>query len=427
VTKLISLKDVRLAVVGLGYVGLPLAVAFARQLPTIGYDVSERRVAEISRFHDRTLEVPEEELRAADLDATTETARLAACNFFVVTVPTPVDDAKRLLLEPLRRASREIGAALSPGAVVVYESTVYPGLTEEECVPLLEGASGLVFNRDFFVGYSPERINPGDRVHRLETIVKVVAGSTPEATDLIEAVYATVATAGIHRAASIRIAEAAKVIENTQRDVNIALVNELAILFDRLGIDTLSVLEAAGTKWNFLPFRPGLVGGHCIGVDPYYLTFKAQQVGYDPQMILAGRHINDGMGKHIATRLVKAMMQRGTASAGARVLIMGFAFKENCPDHRNTRVVDIVHELAEYGIAVDVTDPWLDAGDVRSEHCIDLLADPGEGAYAAVVLAVAHGQFRAMGIDAIRRRLRPDGVVFDVKGMFPLGACEVRL
>ena len=426
-TKLISFEDVRLAVIGLGYVGLPLAVAFARKLPTIGYDISERRVAEIARFHDRTLEVPEDELRTANLNATTRTAALAACNFFVVTVPTPVDDAKRLELEPLRRASREIGAHLSPGAIVVYESTVYPGLTEEVCVPLLEEASGLVFNRDFFVGYSPERINPGDRVHRLETIVKVVAGSTPEAADLIEAVYATVATAGIHRAASIRIAEAAKVIENTQRDVNIALVNELAILFDRLGIDTLSVLEAAGTKWNFLPFRPGLVGGHCIGVDPYYLTFKAQQVGYDPQMILAGRHINDGMGKHIATRLVKAMMRRGTAAAGARVLIMGFAFKENCPDYRNTRVIDIVHELEEYGIAVDVTDPWLDADDVRREHGIGIVVEPEAGAYAGVVLAVAHRQFRAMGIDDIRRQLRPDGVVFDVKGMFPLGVCEVRL
>ena len=426
-TKLISFEDVRLAVIGLGYVGLPLAVAFARKLPTIGYDISERRVAEIARFHDRTLEVPEDELRTANLKATTRTAALAACNFFVVTVPTPVDDAKRLELEPLSRASREIGAQLSPGAIVVYESTVYPGLTEEVCVPLLEEASGLVFNRDFFVGYSPERINPGDRVHRLETIVKVVAGSTPEAADLIEAVYATVATAGIHRAASIRIAEAAKVIENTQRDVNIALVNELAILFDRLGIDTLSVLEAAGTKWNFLPFRPGLVGGHCIGVDPYYLTFKAQQVGYDPQMILAGRHINDGMGKHIATRLVKAMMRRGTAAAGARVLIMGFAFKENCPDYRNTRVIDIVHELEEYGIAVDVTDPWLDADDVRREHGIGIVVEPEAGAYAGVVLAVAHRQFRAMGIDDIRRQLRPDGVVFDVKGMFPLGVCEVRL
>jgi UDP-N-acetyl-D-galactosamine dehydrogenase len=427
VTKLISLEDVRLAVIGLGYVGLPLAVAFARRLPTIGYDISERRVAEIARFHDRTLEVPEDELRAAALKATTQAPALDACNFFVVTVPTPVDAAKRLELEPLRRASREIGAHLSPGAVVVYESTVYPGLTEEVCVPLLEEASGLVFNRDFFVGYSPERINPGDRVHRLETIVKVVAGSTPEAADLIEAVYATVAAAGIHRAASIRIAEAAKVIENTQRDVNIALVNELAILFDRLGIDTLSVLEAAGTKWNFLPFRPGLVGGHCIGVDPYYLTFKAQEVGYDPQMILAGRHINDGMGEHIATRLVKAMMRRGTAAAGARVLIMGFAFKENCPDYRNTRVIDIVHELEEYGIAVDVTDPWLDADDVRREHGIDLVSRPEAGAYGAVVLAVAHRQFRAMGIDEIRRQLRPDGVVFDVKGMFPLGVCEVRL
>jgi UDP-N-acetyl-D-galactosamine dehydrogenase len=427
VSSLIALEDVRLAVIGLGYVGLPLAVAFAAKVPTIGYDISERRVAELARFHDRTLEVDGDVLRAAKLTVTTSTEALADRNFFIVTVPTPIDDAKRLDLEPLRRAAREIGAHLSHGAVVVFESTVYPGLTEEECVPLLERASGLVFNRDFFVGYSPERINPGDRLHRLETIVKVVAGSTPEATDLIEAVYATVATAGIYRAASIRIAEAAKVIENTQRDVNIALVNELAILFDRLGIDTLSVLEAAATKWNFLPFRPGLVGGHCIGVDPYYLTFKAQQVGYDPQMILAGRHINDGMGKHVATRLVKAMMQRHLATAGARVLVLGFAFKENCPDHRNTRVVDIVRELAEYGVAADVVDPWLDADDVRREHGIELVDTPPAGAHAAVVLAVAHDRFRALGIDEIRRFLVPNGVVFDVKGMFPLGLCEVRL
>jgi UDP-N-acetyl-D-galactosamine dehydrogenase len=418
----------RLAVIGLGYVGLPLAVAFGKRMPTLGFDINPQRVTELERHHDHTLEVSAEGLReAGQLAFTADASTLAGCNVFIVTVPTPIDAYKRPDLAPLESASRTVGKALSPGDVVVYESTVYPGATEEICVPILEQTSGLVFNRDFYVGYSPERINPGDHEHRLETITKVTSGSTPEAAVFVDELYGSVITAGTHRTSSIRVAEGAKVIENIQRDVNIALINELALLFDRLGMDTQEVLAAAGTKWNFLPFRPGLVGGHCIGVDPYYLTHKAQQVGFHPDMILAGRRINDGMGQHVARRVVRLINNQTSRPANCRVLVLGLAFKENCPDLRNTRVIDIVEELGEYGIRVDVHDPWVDVGHAHAEYGITLLDDPGAGEYDAVVLAVAHRQFVDKGADGIRTFGKPGTPLFDVKGVLPREQVDGRL
>jgi len=418
----------KIAVIGLGYVGLPLAVAFAQENEVVGFDIGERRVDELLAGEDRTLEVSTEELVAAtNLRLTTDPADLRACNVFIVTVPTPIDADKRPDLSALMAASRSVGGAISKGGVVIYESTVYPGATEEDCVPVVAEVSGLTFNRDFFAGYSPERANPGDPHHRLANIVKVTAGSTPEAADFVDALYSSVVTAGTHRASSIRVAEAAKVIENTQRDLNIALINEFALILHKLGVDTSEVLAAAGTKWNFLNFRPGLVGGHCIGVDPYYLTHKAEALGYHPEVILAGRRINDGMGPYVARELVAELARRDVAVKGARVLVMGLAFKENCPDLRNTRVIDIVKDLSGRGAAVDVWDPWIDAGEAKYEYGLDLLSSPAAGAYDAIVLAVAHQQFLEMGADAVRALGKPRAVLFDVKSVLPKEASDIRL
>ncbi len=418
----------KIAVIGLGYVGLPLAVAFAAEHDVVGFDIAAARIAELSRGEDRTLEVSPEALKAAvRLTFSSDPAALDGCNVFIVTVPTPIDEHKRPDLSALLSASRTVGGAIRKGGVVIYESTVYPGATEEDCVPLVAQISGLAFNQDFFAGYSPERANPGDPRHRLADIVKVTAGSTPAAADFVDDLYASVVRAGTHRASSIRVAEAAKVIENTQRDLNIALVNEFALIFHRLGVDTQEVLAAAATKWNFLNFRPGLVGGHCIGVDPYYLTHKAESVGYRPEVILAGRRINDGMGGYVARELVKEIIRRGVTVKGARVLVLGLAFKENTPDLRNTRVIDIVRELADYGVAVDVCDPWIDAPEARHEYGLDLVEEPSEDAYDGIVVAVPHRQFAALGAARLRRFGHPDAVLFDVKGMLGKDEADRRL
>ena len=394
----------------------------------LGFDVDAGRVAALRAGVDSTCEVSSEELgQSRRLRMSTDAEDLRACNVFIVTVPTPIDAAKRPDLRPLVSASETIGRVLKPGDMVVYESTVYPGCTEEICVPILERVSGLRFNEDFFAGYSPERINPGDKEHRVTNILKVTSGSTPEAADFVDSLYASIIEAGTHKASSIKVAEAAKVIENTQRDVNIALVNELALIFNRLGIDTLEVLQAAGTKWNFLPFRPGLVGGHCIGVDPYYLTHKAQEIGYHPEVILAGRRINDGMGGFVATQVLRLMAQRGINVVGARILVLGLAFKENCPDLRNTRVVDIVSELQQYHANVDVHDPWVDAAAARHEYGIETVAEPAAGAYDAIIIAVGHREFCAMGAAGLRRFGKPGAVLYDVKYVLPLADVDGRL
>ena len=405
-----------IAVIGLGYVGLPLAVGFASVHQVIGFDTKPSRISALRSGRDDTLEVPESELRAAPIRYTSDSADLAEATVYIVTVPTPIDDAKQPDLTPLRSASTTVGQTLKPGDTVIYESTVYPGCTEEVCVPILEAESGLTFNEDFTVGYSPERINPGDHTHRLPDIQKVTSGSTPEAADFIDNLYSSIITAGTHRASSIRVAEAAKVIENTQRDVNIALINELAVLFNQLGIDTREVLEAAGTKWNFLPFRPGLVGGHCIGVDPYYLTHKAQQVGHHPDVILAARRINDSMGAYVADQLILTMARSGLAIAASRVLILGLAFKENCPDLRNTKVVDIIVRLRQYGVEVDVSDPWVDPAEAQHEYGLNLieLESLGLNSYSGAVLAVQHDQFTDLG--PTLRDWIGDGIIYDVKG-----------
>ena len=420
--------ETRVAVIGLGYVGLPLAVGFGRKLPTLGFDINKARVAELKEYRDHTLETSPEELKATKLlTVSADPADLRDCNVFIVTVPTPIDSAKRPDLSPLESASRTVGKAIRPGGVVVFESTVYPGATEEVCVPIIERESGLKFNVDFYAGYSPERINPGDKEHRLETITKVTSGSTPLAADFVDALYRRIITAGTHKASSIRVAEAAKVIENTQRDLNIALINELSLIFHRLGIDTSEVLAAAGTKWNFLPFRPGLVGGHCIGVDPYYLTHKAQQIGYHPEVILSGRRINDGMGEHVAQRVIKLMTQRRIPAGGANILVLGLAFKENCPDLRNTRVVDVVAEFQSYHANVDVYDPWVSAAEAQHEYGLDLVTDLTPGKYDAIVLAVAHSQFTELGADGIRALGKPACVLFDVKQTLPRDKVDDRL
>ena len=405
-----------IAIIGLGYVGLPLSVELASRHSLIGFDLKRHRIEALITGHDSTLEVPDTDLAAAPIKFTSNPADLASATVFIVTVPTPIDDAKQPDLTPLKAASAIVGQALKPGDTVIYESTVYPGCTEEVCVPILEAESGLTFNSDFTVGYSPERINPGDHTHRLADIKKVTSGSTPEAAEFIDNLYASIITAGTHRASSIRVAEAAKVIENTQRDVNIALINELAVLFNTLDLDTREVLEAAGTKWNFLPFRPGLVGGHCIGVDPYYLTHKAQQVGHHPEVILAGRRINDSMGAYVADQLILTMARNGQAIAANRVLILGLAFKENCPDLRNTRVVDIIHRLRQYGVEVDVCDPWVDPDEARHEYGLDLVPFDtlGPNTYAGAILAVQHQQFTGIGPQP--RDWIDDGIIYDVKG-----------
>ena len=425
---MMRIDDARIAIVGLGYVGLPLAVEFGKQFPTVGFDINPGRVAELEEGRDSTLEVTAEELaQATSLSFTCDTAALADSNVYIATVPTPIDRHKRPDLTPLESASRTIGDLLGKGDVVIFESTVFPGATEEVCVPILEQRSGLTFNVDFFVGYSPERINPGDKEHRVTGILKVTSGSTPEAAAFVDALYGRVIEAGTYLASSIKVAEAAKVIENTQRDVNIALINELALIFNRLQIDTGEVLEAAGTKWNFLPFRPGLVGGHCIGVDPYYLTHKSQEIGYHPQMILAGRRINDNMGLYIVSELVKLMLRRSIRIVDANVLILGLTFKENCPDVRNTRVVDMVRELESYDARVSVYDPQADPAVVRDEYGIDLIDAPQEGQYDAILMAVAHDEFRAMGIDGVRRLGKPGHVLYDIKHVFAAGEADARL
>ncbi len=423
-----DIKKLRIGIVGLGYVGLPLAVEFGKKYATVGFDINAARVAELEAGTDATLECSSEELaEAKHLSYASGTDAIADCNFYVVTVPTPIGDSNRPLLTPLRAASNALSGVLKKGDIVVYESTVYPGATEEFCVPLLEKESGLTMNEDFFVGYSPERINPGDKEHRLPSILKVTSGSTPEVAEFVDQVYLSIITAGTHKASSIKVAEAAKVIENTQRDVNIALVNELAMIFERVGIDTEEVLEAAGTKWNFLPFRPGLVGGHCIGIDPYYLTYKAEQLGYHPQMILAGRRINDNMSLYIASQVVKQMLSRGMQPLKSRVLILGLAFKENCPDVRNTKVVDIKKELESYGAKIDVHDPWVDADEAKQEYGIELVADPEKGAYDGVIIAVAHDQFRALGANGIRSFGNKDSVLYDIKYVLTPGEVDDRL
>ena len=423
-----ALDDLTIAVIGLGYVGLPLAVEFGKRRAVTGFDINRARIDALRTGHDSTREVTTEELAEARLlRFTADPADIADCNVFIVTVPTPIDAHKRPDLTPLIRASETVGSVLKRGDIVIYESTVYPGATEEDCVPVLERVSGLKFNRDFFAGYSPERINPGDKEHRLPAIRKVTSGSTPEAAELVDALYGQIITAGTYKAESIRVAEAAKVIENTQRDLNIALINELAIIFNKMGIDTEAVLKAAGTKWNFLPFRPGLVGGHCIGVDPYYLTHKAEAVGYHPQVILAGRRINDGMGAYVAGQMVKALLKRRIQVDGARVLILGLTFKENCPDLRNTRVVDVITELRDYGVAVDVHDPWADPAEARHEYALDLVAHPAPEHYDGIVLAVAHTQYREMGTATIRALGRAGHVLYDLKHLFAADESDLRL
>ena len=423
-----QLEEAHIGIIGMGYVGLPLAVAFGRSYPTLGFDINEERITALRAGEDSTREVEPAELAAADrLTFTAYPQHLADCNVYIVTVPTPIDRYKRPDLGPLLAASRTVGEVLKKGDVVIYESTVYPGATEEDCVPVLEAISGLTYNRDFFAGYSPERINPGDKEHRVTSILKVTSGSTPETADFVDGLYGRVITAGTHKASSIAVAEAAKVIENTQRDLNIALVNELALIFNRLGIDTLEVLEAAGTKWNFLPFRPGLVGGHCIGVDPYYLTHKAQSIGYHPDVILAGRRINDGMGSFVAEQVVKLMTRRRLQVVDARILVLGLAFKENCPDLRNTRVVDIINELATYHAHVDIHDPWVEPAEARHEYGIDPIEAPEAGAYDAVILAVGHREFAAMGAEGLRALLKPEGVLYDIKHLLPAEASDGRL
>ena len=418
----------RIAVIGLGYVGLPLAVAFGAKTKTLGFDIDQERVTELREGVDRTLEVEEHELaEASQLSFTSEVAEMASCNVYIVTVPTPVTAHKQPDLSPLRSASEMISSVLKPGDVVIYESTVFPGATEEVCVPILEQHSGLVFNQDFFAGYSPERINPGDKNHRLQHIKKVTSGSTPAVAEFVDKLYAGIIVAGTHLASSIKVAEAAKVIENTQRDLNIALVNELALIFNRLGIDTSEVLAAAGTKWNFLPFSPGLVGGHCIGVDPYYLTHKADEIGYHSRVILSGREINDGMGQYVAEQVIKLMTMKRIHVVGSRILVLGFAFKENCPDMRNTRVIDIVDTLRAYNADVDVHDPWIDNSQARDEYDLNMVAQPSAGTYDAVILAVAHEQIVEAGIEAIRSYARRDCVIYDVKSVLPAELVDGRL
>lgn len=428
---MLNINDIKIAVIGLGYVGLPLAVEFGKKHPVIGFDINQNRINELKSGTDHTLEVNDEELASAKrLEFSSDINELVECNFYIVTVPTPIDEYKQPDLTPLIKASTAIGSVLKTGDIVVYESTVYPGATEEVCIPELERSSGLTFNKDFFAGYSPERINPGDKEHRVTNILKVTAGSTPEVADLVDDVYNLIITAGTHKAPSIKVAEAAKVIENTQRDVNIALINELAVIFNKMGIDTEAVLIAAGTKWNFLPFRPGLVGGHCIGVDPYYLTHKAQAIGYNPEIILAGRRLNDSMGEYVVTQLVKTMIKKRIQVEGAKVLILGLSFKENCPDVRNTKVIDIVNELKEYNIDVDVFDPWVDAEEAQQEYDISPMNDIANlknNSYDGIILAVAHSQFIEMGVEEIRALGKKSHVLYDLKYLFDSELSDIRL
>lgn len=417
-----------LAIIGLGYVGLPLAVSFGKRLPVLGFDINPQRISQLQAGYDICNEVTEEEFAdATQLRFVTNPKELVQATVYIVTVPSPIDTHKQPDLRPLLSASETIGKVLKSGDIVIYESSVYPGCTEEECVPVLEKTSGLTFNLDFFVGYSPERINPGDKKHRLDSIIKVTAGSTPEVASTVDELYASIVTAGTHKAPSIRVAEAAKIIENTQRDLNIALTNELAMIFNRMDIDTQAVLDAAETKWNFLPFRPGLVGGHCIGVDPYYLTHKAQAIGYHPEVILAGRRVNDGMGRYVASELIKAMVHREIPIKGSRVLMLGLTFKENCPDLRNTRVVDVINELRDYNVKVDTYDPRASAEDAKAEYGIDLINTPKKGYYNAIIIAVPHDEFRALGAAGIRAMGAINHVLYDLKYLLPADQTDLRL
>ncbi len=423
-----DLNELKIAIIGLGYVGLPLAVEFGKKYQTIGFDINQARITELQSGTDITLEVSDKELaETTNLTYSCHVNDLQSANVYIVTVPTPIDKHKRPDLTPLIKASEMLGKVVSKGDIIIYESTVYPGATEEDCIPVVERVSGLVYNQDFYAGYSPERINPGDKEHRVTNILKVTSGSTPEIATVVDNLYRSIITAGTHKASSIKVAEAAKVIENTQRDVNIALINELSIIFNKLNIDTLEVLEAAGTKWNFLPFRPGLVGGHCIGVDPYYLTHKAQSVGYHPEMILAGRRLNDGMGVYVVSQLVKHMLHKRIQVEGANVLIMGLTFKENCPDLRNTKIVDIVSELKEYNINVDITDPWCSSEEAEREYNLSLTENPLMGNYDAVILAVSHNEFKAMGVDKIRALGKNNHVLYDLKYVLPKDSVDMRL
>lgn len=423
-----KLAELKIAIIGLGYVGLPLAVEFGKKVSVVGFDISSKRIEELKNGQDHTLEVSPNELQqASQLTFTCDLEKLKECNFFIVTVPTPIDDYKQPDLTPLIKASTSIGQILKKGDIVVYESTVYPGATEEVCIPVLEKVSGLEFNTDFFAGYSPERINPGDKLHRVTNILKITSGSTPEVAEFIDEIYNLIIEAGTHKASTIKVAEAAKVIENTQRDVNIALINELALIFNRMGIDTEDVLKAAGTKWNFLPFRPGLVGGHCIGVDPYYLTHKAQSIGYHPEIILAGRRLNDSMGAYVVTQLVKKMIKKKIQVEGAKVLLLGLSFKENCPDIRNTKIIDIVKELEEYHIEVDVYDPWVDSAEAEHEYNIQPINNPKSAEYDAIILAVAHEQFKQMGAEEIRKFGKAEHVLYDLKYVLTQQESDIRL
>jgi len=424
----LSIEEARIGIIGLGYVGLPLAVEFGKKMPTVGFDINTGRIRELKSGRDSTLEVNEAEMaEAARLGFTDQVDDLRTCNVFIVTVPTPIDRYKRPDLSPLESASHTLGTILKRGNFAIFESTVYPGATEEVCVPIMESVSGLTFNKDFFVGYSPERINPGDKERRVSNILKVTSGSTAEAADFVDALYRTVITAGTHKASSIRVAEASKVIENTQRDINISLINELALIFNRLGIDTTEVLEAAGTKWNFLPFRPGLVGGHCISVDPYYLAHKAQEVGYYPEVILAGRRVNDDMGKYIAGQVIRLMNRSGITVGKSRVLVMGLAFKENCPDLRNTRIIDLVNALKDDCVDVDVYDPWVDPEETVREYGLELTADLEPGSYDGIIMATAHDSFRELGVERIRSFGKGKCVLYDVKNVLPADQVDGRL
>jgi UDP-N-acetyl-D-galactosamine dehydrogenase len=425
---MINVKELKLSVIGLGYVGLPLAVEFGRKRQVVGFDINQRRINELKNGNDFTLETTKQDLtNAKHLTFTTSLDDLLICNCFIITVPTPIDKYKRPDLTPIINASETVSKVLKKGDIVIYESTVYPGCTEEDCVPVLEKYSGLKFNKDFFCGYSPERINPGDKEHRINTIMKVTSGSTPEIADLVDALYKEIVTVGTYKAESIKIAEAAKVIENTQRDLNIALINELSLIFNKMGISTEAVLKAAGSKWNFLPFRPGLVGGHCIGVDPYYLTHKAQAIGYHPEIILAGRRLNDSMAAFVVAQLIKAMTKKRIQVEGSKVLIMGLAFKENCPDLRNTRIVDIVTELKQYNCEVDVFDPWVSVEEAIQEYDIAPITEPTHNNYEGIILAVAHDQFKDMGAKAIRKFGKSVSVIYDLKYILPANESDLRL
>lgn len=422
------MKNKRIALVGLGYVGLPLAVEFGKKRSVIGFDINQNRVAELQSGQDVTLETSSQELRdAVHLSYTADVNDIKTCDIYIITVPTPIDEYKRPDLTPLEKSSETIGKILKKGDIVIYESTVYPGATEEVCVPILEQHSGLRFNQDFYCGYSPERINPGDKEHRVTTIKKVTSGSTDEVATFVDELYREIIIAGTHKASSIKVAEAAKVIENTQRDLNIALVNELSLIFNRLNIDTLEVLEAAGSKWNFLPFRPGLVGGHCIGVDPYYLTHKAQATGYHPEIILAGRRLNDGMASHVASQLIKTMMSKHIEVNNANVLIMGLTFKENCPDLRNTKVIDVVYELQDYQLNVDIYDPWVDAVEAKQEYGITLTENPQKNYYSAIIIAVAHNEFKEMGAESVAKLGKSTSILYDLKYVLPREVVDIRL